>query len=418
LGRVLRSRDQAWRASSDEGHDDALDHAATGLQGERSLEQTEELFRRLAPGFDGRMEIYRRVAVRVRVASPGAPRAIEAHVGREEGTAVRVETAGGGRGFGACAGGGQAACASALALALDGVVGPESDEPPWAGGGLGAYLDIDEGLALPPMREMRDWLERSLGETGRAASAWIEAATTVETIVADGGLRAERRRQRIWAVHRWLGPVREVSRTVAARRLADLDRMDRPDASCVGPAPDRASEFVTVAFSPEAAAGLTAALVRVLHRPDGPRSVVGPGWRVRDDPGRPDALFGGTFDDAGFPTFRNQLADGRDTVGEIGWAGVLRRGSYREPPEPMATSLVVEPPRIDAPRGTIWADDARIHPLSATVWLLEIDPGPRFLRVDPRDLVGQCVGGIGEPVQSARGVTTPALLFDGLRRVC
>jgi len=90
---------------------------------------------------------------------------------------------------------------------------------------------------------------------------------------------------------------------------------------------------------------------------------------------------------------------------------------YREPPEPIATSLVVEPPPVDPPRGAIWADVARIHPLSAGSWLVEIEPGPRFLRVHPLDLAGQCVGGVGEAVQSARGVTTPALVFDALRLV-
>jgi hypothetical protein len=169
------------------------------------------------------------------------------------------------------------------------------------------------------------------------------------------------------------------------------------------------------------------ALARTLHAGTCEVGVeVGPAWKVVDDPGHPQALYGGSFDDAGFATVRKQLADGHRACGRIDAPGHYRRPSFRDRPTPMPSHLVVaSTPREVLSEGVV-ATALTVHPVEPDRWLLGIEgallkegrPGarlrPSFASVAPGDLVRRCVSTVGPPRLTHLGVETPALVFDNL----
>lgn len=400
------------------------------------MEESSPLGALIEPPIGSRVEIYRRRSERLRSGVASDRATSESNVGSEQGVAVRVELADGRIGFGACSGDGDRSLVVALGDAVVAASPPSSPPPAWESGRAARRSDRMVWEPFPDRDRLGKWLDGALDREGsetnpgeRPTAVRVETAWTVETLVADGGPEAERSRQRAWAIAWFDRPhgsgAREVVRTTAALRLDDLDpnwwidpieRLAPPNR---GPGRDGGA----VVIAPEGAAMLAGAITQMLH--GDPRAIglgVGPGWCVTEDPLAPSALFGGLFDDAGFPTGRTELADGRQVVGTIGCQGWLRRGSYREPPVATPNNLLLTPLRIAPPDGATWVETIRIHPLGGGEWILEIEPWPagkkepatRFHRTRPLELARRCVGGVGEPRQTMRGVRTPALVFDGL----
>jgi hypothetical protein len=153
---------------------------------------------------------------------------------------------------------------------------------------------------------------------------------------------------------------------------------------------------------------------------------VGPAWRVSDDPGDPEALFGGAFDDAMFPARRTDLADGRSMTAALPVEGRLVRGSYRDLPAPRPARVVVEESPAAPPAAFLLVNAFDLHPLGPERWMLDVDAavveggraggraGVRFLSTSPEALVRGCVAAVGPARESHAGVRTPALLFEGI----
>jgi hypothetical protein len=289
--------------------------------------------------------------------------------------------------------------------------------------------------------ELTEWLHRARETLTADGSArtdpfelCVEVAATVESWVADRGPMASRSRERAWALMRARepGPGDRASKPVlvAARRWGRLapgawrevleDRL-LPDRKGQPP-PGRA---VPVLFSPECSALLVHALARTLHAPGRePGIEVGPAWKVYDDPLRPEALFGGTFDDAGFATGRTRLANGNRSCAGLGRQGYLRRASYRDRPSPAPAHLTVSPTKCDMPEAGVVVTALDVHPVAPDRWVLAVEgarlergaPGSAlhaaFVSISPEDLARRCVGTIGPPRASHLGVESPALLFD------
>ena len=120
------------------------------------------------------------------------------------------------------------------------------------------------------------------------------------------------------------------------------------------------------------------------------------------------------------------LADGVRVVQPLGGPGCFCRPSFRDPPQPRHSNLVLEPGDDPLPPTLLFVSEMTLHPLPGDQWSLECDgtlrrgaeSGPLVLgaliRTSPRDLVERCVARAGPSVQSHRGVQTPALLFNGL----
>ena len=294
---------------------------------------------------------------------------------------------------------------------------------------------------LPSAGELMEWVDRARSElTGHRSRTvyemWVEVATTVESWVADRGYRASRSRTRAWALSRLRCPEgngrlpRPV--LVAARRWRELDPRgfreileDRQEG--LQREIELPAKPVPVLFNPESSAMLVLALARTLHARGLDRGLgVGPAWHLEDDPTRSDALLGGTFDDAGFDTRRKLLADGSGVVGSISEKGHDRRGSFRDRPVPQPSHLVILTRSGDPPPRGILVTGLSLHALEPHRWILEIDgapiengcPGPpmkpAFINVDPTELVRRCVAAVGPVRRSHLGVSTPALVFDGL----
>jgi hypothetical protein len=176
-----------------------------------------------------------------------------------------------------------------------------------------------------------------------------------------------------------------------------------------------------VLFTSEAAAELVSAVVRgCLVRNERLDAITGSGWVVADDPASPRALFGGSFDDATFPTERRLLADGRRVVASIDGPGYLKRSSFRDPPQPLPSHLVVESPSKASFDGGLVVSGVTVHPLAAEEWILEFEGSSGrgvegFIRTNPLKLMRCCAGTVGPSRLSYRGIQTPALLFEGLK---
>jgi len=375
----------------------------------------------------GELELYRRSS-RVARRSRG-PAGAARSSGKDAGLAVRWRPPGERRfRFAASTGGREADARWCLAQAVrsGGVEDPgEAQQLP-----AGSFDDRDPADDRPSEAALRDWLGSAWGhleERVEPIAAWVEVAHTTETWASTAGLAAVRVRRRAWAGARVRGALRPL--LVAARGLESLSTSawsevwDSRGPGAAGSAHGAPRSGAPVTFAPEAAASVVAAVLRAF----GAAAPAGDGWRVTDAPLDPGAVFGATFDDAGFPTRARVLGDGRTAVPAGAAAGTLRRASFRDRPEPRWFRLRVEPGRTVAepPRG-LWVEAVRIHP-TGEAWRLEVDGalvgggGRRggavrgaVLRAGPEDLVTRCVAGSGAPLETHLGVRTPALVFERL----
>jgi hypothetical protein len=412
------------------------------LSPERLLAKTRELHRRAEIRLHGAaVELFHRASSTLRIGRDASDPAHSVHEGFEEGLAVRVVSRDRRVRFAASSGFGPAVLDWLVDRALASPGSPVlGGAAVWAERPGDRRRDHDAQAVLPVPEELGAWLDRSLGQLShdrgrhgqepRPLRAWVDTALTVETLVGSGGLAASRSRGRAWALA-WVrrdGGGRETHHAVAARGFGRL-----PEDGWSGVIPAEAGPWVdpgagrpTLLLARDPAAVVAAALVRALHGPDGRVGFpTGPGWRVVDDPLDPLAILGSTFDDAGFPTCRTELADGSRAIGKIEVPGCLRRASFRDPPQPIACSLRVAEGAPHAPPGpSLRVDRVRIHRAGELRWVLELegvslrDEGPAFTafcEVEPEELARRCVAAVGSARQTYRGVTTPALVFEGLR---
>ena len=432
----MDDRSGVSKAGSDEQHPDP----------ERLLDRLIEEHRSLSRVFGNEaFELFHRSSVGLRVGRSGPGEPVLRSIGREDGVAIRIAGPdGGGERFAAASGCGGASLRWAIDHARPMAHRSVGGGAPWANNGT-RRADRDEVDRLPSPAELKSWLARSwdllqaqpvVGGRVEPLEAWVETAATVECLVGPGGLATVRTRTRAWAMARVgaLDPVLPAPRPlfVASRRW---DRLDAT--GWAGLAADRRwgsgalagshAGRMPVTFTAESASALVAALVRALHTGSREPGVpVGPGWRVVDDPLAPDSLFGGTFDDAGFPTRRRTLADGERGTGAVAGPGFLRRPSFRDPPQALPFHPVLDAGPEDSGDDRLLVSELAIHPLPDGRWLLECDGilrrgsewGPLvrsgLISTAPAALVRSCTGRMGPSRPSHRGVHTPALLFDGL----
>jgi hypothetical protein len=378
-----------------------------------------------------RLELYHRASSAIRVGHESSGQAVVSRIGLEEGVAVRLAMRGSDAiGF-AAASGGDLAC---LRWAIDRACEHHGTPPPEGGEwplGEELLLDRDSDGSLPPEEDVISWLRHAYeqfkeqnGENGpgEPLSGWVEAVTTVESWVADGGPLASRSRTRGWAVAR--GRPRPL--LLAARRWTELpergwtDLVAERDPGGDKRASKRAGQQ-PILFTAEIAADLVSGLVRgYLSDTECLGVAAGSGWKMTDYPASPQALFGGKFDDAMFPTERRLLADGREILARIHGPGQLRRSSFRDPPQSQHSHLIVgSEERGTFERGLV-VTGLTIHPLAAEDWVLEFEGSTGravegYIRTDPRELIRRCVASVGPSRLSHRGVKTPALLFEGLK---
>lgn len=384
------------------------------------------------------VELYGRSARTIRVTRLASGQR-EVSLGCEDGLAVRTRDRGtGATGFAACSGLCRAGLERALSLAAR---TPRSGENPEAcepSRGVEPLVDLDPG-EMPASDEVGRWLDRAWERVAAAPAvavrwppptrAWVEVAATAEAWIGDGELRAQRTRVRGWARIECPPAAPAV---VVARSYARLDESawsrlleDRwfPEISVASPA----RAVAPILFHPESAAALVRAMVQNRTDPgrheDGP---VGAALAVADDPLEPEAPFGGAFDDAGFPTSRTSLADGRRWTGALAGPGHFRRPSFRDPPVASPSHLVVHGRPGEPPPDFVLVSGVVIHALEPERWILEIDaaavreggPGPRLagamIRSTPAELAAKCVATVGPRRASHLGVSTPALLFADL----
>jgi hypothetical protein len=307
--------------------------------------------------------------------------------------------------------------------------------------------DEERANDLPDADRISTWLGNLLGcdrpgglvgeGCGGDRTFRIEAGFTVEVLVTEGGAVMLRTRNRAWGVvmveHRLDGQFLLRPRFAVAARLEGLDlslwpgvlSSDIPE----GRAVRLSSSPRLIHFDARSSATLVEALVRALHGQEASRGTpVGPAWKVLHDPRRGDAPFRATFDDAGFPTREDLLADGRHVVAVIGSEGWLRRASFRDPPAAEVSCPVVETAGCTLADGLL-VTDVRIHPVRPSRWMIEgigfrvesgaaVHPvgGVGFLAA-PDEMVRRCVGAVGPPMVAANGAITPGLTFDGLELV-
>jgi len=395
---------------------------------DQNLEELSQLLVRAGElGLQGPVELYHRAAIVLRLTRSADHSPDTFQAGREDGLALRAGLEPGRLTFVAVSGFDETSLGWAVDQVVRGQAAPTSDAL-WPRGGDRISVDIDPSLRLPAPAEMQSWLDMA-AEVAAAGPARLEVAATFESWATNDGLRASRGRTRAWAIVESRHPLAIAARCwegLAPDGWAKLvDDRARPDGEPVpppgGPLP--------ILFSPEASAKLVHTIVRALHRsPECIGLPVGPGWRLEDDPLDPEALLGGTFDDAGFPTERRLLADGTTVVGVLDGPGSLRRPAFRDPPQSLPANLVVRAPATALPPRAGLVSSISIHPVEPGSWILELDgaaleagrTGPPianwFVRVDPGELVRRCLGSVGPARSSHRGVTTSALLFDDLSR--
>ena len=262
-----------------------------------------------------------------------------------------------------------------------------------------------ERFDLDPMSEEPDVARLSEATRGAPWVDWVELGVTVEVLVGSEAWIAVRTRARSSAL------VSAGSRLLACRGLDILSHLAEPQ---VVEEPSGRS----LVLAPSAAAAVVARLVPFVH---GPAPVlgraVGTAWKVSDEPRDGRGLAGGEFDDVGFPTQSRALAqDGRIVAG-IDGPGCYWRRSFRDPPRPLPSTLVVggADPSRTTPDGMI--RDCRVLPLGWRTWVLEL-PGTRLrhVRTDPESLLRGCTGAVGVAEMTAEGVMTPGLIFEDVGR--
>jgi len=268
--------------------------------------------------------------------------------------------------------------------------------------------DLDEAAELPEEGALAEALLE------RPDLAWIEAGTTIESLVGPDGWRAVRRRHRIWSLSGGSGATLQAQRGFENWE-ARLDQAPAsPANSKIGTTTDRGALILT----PRAAAPVVAALVKAFHSGGLGGRGAGPGWSVSDDPKRPDGLAGGSFDDCGFPARRRILAESGVWVGNLVGAGAFWRTSFRDPPEENPSNLVMDGNRAqDGPNGRRTVQKCRVVRSSSKFWVLELGLGTGrhdWIRVEPQKLLSACAYQMGEPVVSAEGPIVASLVFQGL----
>jgi hypothetical protein len=317
----------------------------------------------------------------------------------------------------------------------------------WPMGSSGVMVDRDEPYELPERADLDAWLAQARNELLQPrrrdrrlrapAESRVEVAVVLETWVAEGGMVASRSRRRAWAMARLAAMADEPLQrplVIASRRWEMLGTAgwrevldDRRIGRGTGKSLRHGNTSVPVLLNPECSAELGLALVKALHDPAvDPSASVAAGCKITDDPTDAQALFGGTFDDAGFPARPTVLWRNGRRVGRLEGAGHLRRPSYRDRPGPMPRHLVLDVPESPPPPRFLLATRLTLHPLGPARWGLELDgavldggqPACRvrgaFVSTSPAELAERCVASVGPRRRSYLGVSTSALLFDGL----
>ncbi|HXV78131.1 MAG TPA: hypothetical protein VD788_17605 [Candidatus Polarisedimenticolaceae bacterium] len=390
-----------------------------------------------------RLELFHRGSDTVRVTRRRGRRAGLLSFGRDDGVAVRLLRRGeDGIRFAAVSGHDEEAFDEAVRCALDHGAASRTVSDHWADR-TDPLLDHATGFGPPSRDELVPWLDRAVrgfvearcaGDPDVVEQAWVEAAATVETWAVDGRPAASRTRKRGWACLEraagdgigWRRPL-----LTAAARWDEIDggawiRFDEQREAPIGLRAAIAGGHRTLVFTPETSATLVSALIRFLAASRAPgRTPVGAGLRVWDAPDDPDALFGGRFDDSGLEARRKLLADGNCLCEPIDGAGHDRRPSFRDPPQPMPSQLLVEPDPVEWPDGSFRVNRLSIQPLDTDRWVLDVggvveggSVSQAFVPTGPSRLVAACSGGWGEAEASHRAVRTPFLVFDGLAVRC
>jgi hypothetical protein len=190
----------------------------------------------------------------------------------------------------------------------------------------------------------------------------------------------------------------------------------------------RPVDFERLAMAPDAASAIVAALVERFHGPNRTRhSPAGPGWTLSDEPSRPDALSGGSFDDAGFQASKTVLAERGVLDGGLGGPGHYWRKSFRQPPMEGESNLVMPPGQPDdSLHGAPLARRCRVLKMTSELWVLELGfkpsaavaaAGSSWMRVNPVALLEACRSQLGGLKVTAGGPIVPGLLFEGLPTV-
>jgi len=274
--------------------------------------------------------------------------------------------------------------------------------------------DLDAPSPLPSEEALTS------GLLARPRVEWIEAGTTVEVLIGAEGWLAVRARHRLWAHDEGVGGRLVAQRGIAGWELlldgAVDDSSERRRAS---------TDMQVLVLTPDAAASVVSALVDAFHGTgSAPWRQSGRGWEVLDAPTWPEALAGGSFDDAGFPAASRALATDGVWVGNLEGPGTFRRVSFREPPTESATNLVM-PSGMDElfPDRASVVIRCRVLKPSAELWVMEIDlvdPGKgdgiqrRWIRVRPHSLLAACAARLGRSRVTSSGPIVPALRLEGL----
>ena len=389
----------------------------------RLLESSERLFAIAKAASRGlRLELYSRATIRVRARREAGSRAPILESGRDEGLAVRTQDRHGRVRFAAVSGIEPAAVSAALAAAT-GSPGVAIEQP-WVTGVPDILTDVVSGSS-PRAEELARWLRAAVPA---GCPAWVEAGHTVETIVADGGLRAIRARDRLWAVAIVSRAGEERPRMVAGRALSELDPAALAPSAVLETPPiavrDIRSRLPWI-VEPAEASILVKSLATALCGPEGSESVpVGRGFCLEENPQSPLGLAGGAFDDAGFPTRVNLLTIGGFTARSPLGPGHYRRDSFRDPPQPGFGTLVIADGTDERPEDCILLEGLRVSHLAADRWTLElagtwIEQGrpvrplaATSMTTDPVDLVQRFRGAVGPARACPNGIATPTLILE------
>lgn len=390
------------------------------------------------------VELFVRSTRRLRVSRTFAniaPRVVE---GVETGLALRVVDASGREGFDSTSIDPECASIRPHVERLLGVPRARGDRRSWRLDPV-TLTDVEDPLTLPEEEEATAWLDRAielLGERLRESdpgspepTGWVECGATVEALVNGAGLRAFRSRRRAWAMALYRGralpDAPERPRFLSARQFHALDAGTWAEDLDEAPVTARLAASpagLPWVLTPEAAASLVPAVVTALHGSGSPENAeVGPGWRIEDVPDHADGLVGGKFDDAGYPSGATILADRGRSRGRLEGPGFFRRGSFRDPPAPAASTIVVRSTETERPEEFYRVRALRILPLGAGRWVLEVDGVRRRgdeageilqaarATTTPLEIARACRGTLGSARAAGWGIVTPGIVLDGLR---
>ena len=364
---------------------------------------------------NAQLELFVKIAVRSKAAREPRGNGARLHGTIESGVAVRaIRTDHERAGFAASSGldtdavcwAAERACTFDARASASAPRGSEVEAERW---------DLDAGSSLPSDRDLTGALAH------RSTLMWVEAGTTIEILVGRDGWLAARRRNRVWAMRDG------AEGGLLAQRGFDgwEEMLDRADDHVLPTGAVVLGHSNQLLMTPRAAASVVTALVSAFHREGSPKSAhCGPGWEIADEPVRPDALVGGTFDDAGFPTARRVLATDGLWVGALAGSGTIRRSSFRDPPSEDVTNLVMDGGTI-APRAEVSAivRRSRVIRSSVDLWVLELDVASAenqtelrriWIRTQPLQLLQGCSRRLGGAQVTPDGPIVPALLFDGI----